>query len=232
MRYVIVSIDNTRQGYKEAIRARLEGWTEVFIPAVNGNRDVEINAYLEYHNVPPITFPGLKVGQLGRWLSFLNHLEKLDGEPLFVIEDDGILSRDFIDKVTPLLNDMPADADFFSLFVPRNRPTQVYSGGMYPAFGGPSNGTIMPEWNIGHDIIVRAHQPYGGVGMFLYPSMYEKIKEMLARESITGQFDDVIYARSQAGVLNGYSIVPDMPDLVNIIPGIPSTVHETKYYGE
>ena len=115
---------------------------------------------------------------------------------------------------------MPANADFFSLFIPRNRPAEVYVVG----------GIINPLYDIGHNILVRTHQPYGGVAMFLYPGMKEKVFADMKERGICGQFDDELYLLSAEGKINGYSVVPDMPDLAWIIPGIPSTVHETKFY--
>ena len=167
MRYTIVSIDDTRISYKQAIRSVLSDWEEVDLKGVNGNVDDELESALDRHGRPNISRE-IKVGQLGRWLSYLDHLSIMGDEPLFVVEDDAILASDFIARVEPLLNDLPRDADFFSLFIPRNRTAQVYTRNPYPGFGC-NNGEINPLYDIGHSTIVRAHQPYGGVAMFLYP---------------------------------------------------------------
>ena len=60
--------------------------------------------------------------------------------------------------------------------------------------------------------------------------MREKVLADLDERGTCGQFDDELYLLSSGGKVNGYSIVPDMPDLVGIVSGIPSTVHETRMY--
>lgn len=221
MKYTIVSIDDTRETYKQSIRSFLGGWEEVTLKGVNGNINSELETALDRHGRPVINRE-MKVGQLGRWLSYLDQLDIISNEPLFVVEDDAVLAPDFVARIEPLLRDTPNDADFFSLFIPRNRPAPVYLGG----------NSINPLYYIGHKTIVRAHQPYGGVAMFLYPGMRDKVLADLNERGICGQFDDELYILSSAGKVNGYSIVPDMPDLVWITGDVPSTVHETKWYGQ
>ena len=220
MKYTIVSIDNTREDYKVNINIALQSWSNINVSSVNGNFDEEIRAALIAHGKPKINYYA-KVGQLGRWLSFLNNLDAVNDGPLFIVEDDAVLAEGFVDRVNLLLVDVPPDADFFSLFIPRNRPAEVFI-----------NGSINPMYDIGHKVITKAHQPYGGVAMFLYPGMKEKIKISIRDNGIQGQFDDEIYRMSRDGYLNGYSVVPNMIDLAWIIGGIPSTVHETKFYNK
>lgn len=219
MRFTIPSISDTRQDYIVNIRDVLsERWTEVQIPAVNGNNLLEIEAGLKRHGNPQINYPA-KVGQLGRWLTFLDHVATLDEGPLFVVEDDAIIDQDFFSVIDDLLYSVPKGADFFSLFIPRNRTREVFV-----------EGRINPVYDIGDEYVVRAHQPYGGVAMVLYPPLKQHIKELLDRDGINKQFDDYLYEQSQMQNLQGFSVVPNMQDLVWIDGGIPSTVHETRFY--
>ena len=219
MRFTIPHIGDARMDYIVNARDILsERWTEVHIPAVNGSIKDELRAGLSRHNNPNINYDA-KVGQLGRWLTFLDHVDTLDEGPLFVVEDDAIVDTDFFSVIDDLLYAVPTNADFFSLFIPRNRTREVFV-----------EGRINPVYDIGDEFVVRAHQPYGGVAMVLYPPLKRHIKELLDRDGINKQFDDYLYEQSQMQNLQGFSVVPNMQDLVWIDGGIPSTVHETEFY--
>lgn len=219
VRFTIPHIGNTRMDYIVNIRDVLsDQWEEVDIPAVNGNDRDQLEAALKRHGNPAINYEA-KVGQLGRWLTFLDHTDTLDEGPLFVVEDDAIIDPDFFSVIDDLLYAVPKGADFFSLFIPRNRTREVFV-----------EGRINPVYDIGDEYVVRAHQPYGGVAMVLYPPLKQHIKELIKRDGINKQFDDYLYEQSQMQNLNGFSIVPNMQDLVWIDGGIPSTVHETGFY--
>lgn len=227
MRYTIIHRpqDTGREPYVNGIRNNLVGWKEVHIKPTDGSNADDLNDALEAWENPKVNY-NAKLGQLGRWFTFLDHVSDSFwlNSPILALEDDAILDAEFKSRFEDLTEDVPEDADFFSLFIPRNRVREVY-------VNTPGRGReINPVYDIGHDTIVRAHQPYGGVAMVIYPSLYDKMSELLYEEGITAQFDDVLYDKAQRRQLNGYSIVPDLDDLVWIQAGIPSTVHETKEF--
>lgn len=229
MRYTLVSLDDKRWEFKRNIRAVLTGWDHVEIPAVDGRDDQTLTETLAKRGNPKVGYPGATVGQIGRWLTFLDHLDfvaKTD-EPLLVVEDDSILANDFTIRFPQVEADVPDNADFFSLFVPRNKPADIYEN----QYVGPvALSRIKAEYYTGSDYVVKTYQPYGGVCMVLYPSLAEKMFSLVARNGIKMQFDDYLYHLSDRGTLNGYTVVPDMPDLAWITGKEESTVHTTKEF--
>lgn len=228
MKYIIPSISNTRDRYKNSIRERLSDWDELNVSTVNGNVRSELDLSQKEYSYK-LSYPAL-VGQLGRWYTFLNHakLSQQLKEPIFVIEDDAIVANDFNDRVGTVLNQVPEDADFFSLFIPRNKDHSRVT--IVKNFGKVKIHFPAPDWDIGKEDVTRAYQPYGGVAMVLYPSLYSKIGNLLIDTGINMQFDDYLYRMSQEGRVNGYTVFPNYQDLVWISGNEPSTVHTTEVY--
>lgn len=54
-----------------------------------------------------------------------------------------------------------------------------------------------------------------------------KIKSLIERDGITGQWDDQLYDYASRGELKGFSSKPSLPDIVFITGAEPSTVHST-----
>lgn len=207
MKYSIFSVDNSRDHYVEKIKNTLGSWDLVVTDCVDG-RIAENLAAAQKKYLYPIRYKAL-VGQLGIWYTVLNSLEHA---PLVTFEDDAMLGNEFLANFGWRLAELPDDADFFSLFIPRD-----------------SDHLYTRDAAIG-TFLCRTYQRYGGVSMFYTEKGAKNIKKLLERDGITGQYDDTLYHYSSVGELKGYCSKPSCPDLVYITGREESIVQETEEY--
>jgi len=135
------------------------------------------------------------LGQLGIWFGVLNALEEA---PIVTFEDDALLGEFFEARLNAALKELPEDADFFSLFIPRD-----------------SDHLWTSDKSVGH-FVTKVYQRYGGVSMYYTEQGAKKIKALLERDGIRHQYDDTFYEYAKTGELNGYCLKPEHPDLVYI----------------
>ncbi len=213
MRYTIFALDDKRLHYTTAIERTLHGtgWTYRSTKKVNGAHRPSLEEAIAEHGYeinwkagsPPL------VGQLGIWYTVLNSFELA---PHVTFEDDAMLGPNFPLMWNMVKALMPKDTDFFSLFLPRDSD-HLYNEDMAV-----------------NRLITRTYQRYGGVSMYYTEQGVEKIRNLLKRDGITGQYDDTLYAYSKSGELNGYCSKPTMPDLVYISGTEESIVQESETY--
>lgn len=210
MIYTIFSIDDSRQQYTDKLRSQLSsiGWDYQDTEKVDGADRHSLVSNIERHGYE-IRSTTMLVGQLGIWYTVLNSFELA---PHVTFEDDAILGPNFGLAWRFRFRQIPEDADFFSLFIPRDSD-HVYNESL--AVGS---------------MITRTYQRYGGVSMYYTLSGVERIKKLLERDGITGQYDDTLYAYSKSGELNGYCSKPNQSDLVYITGKEPSIVQESAPY--
>lgn len=215
--YTIHSIDDSRAHYKDRINDAVNGarqpggWVRCVSECVDGRNESQLKRAQEKHPYE-INFPGAKLGHLGIWYTVLNSLHYA---PLVTFEDDAMLHPDFLNEFNRRVADLPEDFDFFSLFLPRDQDNVYYgSKGLYEV----------------NENISKVYARYGGVSMYYSKKGAEKIKALLVRDGITGQYDDMLYAYAKAGELNGYCSPPNLSDLVYISGWDVSIVQETDIY--
>lgn len=212
MKYTIFSIDDSRRKYTDEIRKRLARWEEVPTECVNGSDDDQVQHHLDKHGLKVnflSEYGKPRVGHIGIWLTVINSFEH--GEHV-TFEDDAILGGSFQLNFELRRRELPADTDFFSLFIPRDSD-HLYNNEM-------SRGRA----------ISKTYQRYGGVSMYYTERGVERIMELLQRDGITGQYDDTLYRYAKEGQLNGYCSKPTVSDLVYITGDEPTIVQESKYY--
>lgn len=210
MNYCIFSIDDSRKHYTDKIRAVMSAacWEETPVRSVNGKHEAE-REYFRHAVHPYKINANLRVGQLGIWYTVLNALEQA---PILTFEDDALINpQDFADRIDEVLLTLPEDTDFFSLFLPRDSD-HLFNEGMLVT-----------------SKITRTYQRYGGVSMIHTKQGADKIRALLERDGITGQYDDVLYEYSRRGELNGYCLSPKEPDLVYISGLEESIVQNTEF---
>lgn len=207
MRYTIFSVDDSRQHYINNMLPQLEGWEHIGVSSVDGRIKEQLEHAQKDHPYP-VNWPA-QLGHLGIWHSVLNALEHA---PIVTFEDYAILGSDFQSNFNFRVRELPEDWDFFSLFLPRDS-THLFDDRVHGR---------------GHSIC-RTYQRYGGVSMYYSEKGAKKIKALLERDGLTGQYDDTLYAYSKAGELNGYCSKPSWSDLVYISGLEKSIVQETDY---
>lgn len=206
MDYTIFSVDDSRQRYTTRIRQALPEWNDLGLRSIDG-RKPELLALSKEHFPYDIRY-NARVGQLGIWYGVLI---ALNYAPIVTFEDDAILGENFLANFESRIKELPDDADFFSLFLPRD------SDHMYS-----------PDKEVSYSLC-KTYQRYGGVSMYYTKQGAEKIKALLERDGITGQYDDTLYHYSKTGELNGYCSKPSFSDLVFISGLEESIVQETDY---
>lgn len=206
MKYTIFNVDDSRQHYIDMMTPQLEGWEREQTDCVDGRISEQLQAAQE--KFPYEVKYQARLGQLGIWYSVLN---ALDHAPIVTFEDDALLHSNFQWEFEARIAELPEDFDFFSLFIPRDSDhiyTTDHSAGWF---------------------ICKTYQRYGGVSMYYSKNGARKIKSLLERDGITGQYDDTLYEYSKRGELNGYCSKPIVQDLVYITGTEESIVQETEY---
>lgn len=212
-RYTIFSVSEARRNYTDPIRKTLRenGWAELYTRCVDARRsnDVELEIALRGIKVNPVK--PLTRGEIGVWMTVLNGVQNA---PVVTLEDDAIMGTEFYAGFETALAELPEDADFFSLFIPRD-----------------SDHLFTEEYNIGHSRVCRAYQEYGGVSMYITLSGARRIMQLVDRDGILRQWDNQLYDYAKAGELNGYTSMPSVSDLVYISGSEQTTVHNTERFG-
>ncbi|AXG66195.1 glycosyltransferase [Streptomyces phage Annadreamy] len=206
MKYTIFNVTSERQHYIDMMLPKLSTWERAQTYVVDARIPEEFEKARKRFPYQ-IKFDA-KIGHMGIWYSVLTALENA---PIVTFEDDALLHDKFIREFDARVAELPEDFDFFSLFVPRD------SDHMYAS-----------EKSAGW-YITRTYQRYGGVSMYYSKQGAEKIKALLERDDITGQYDDTLYEYSKTGELNGYCSKPSMQDLVFITGSENSSVQDTDY---
>lgn len=211
MKYTLFSVDDSRKHYKDKIRKNLSDWEEVPGLTVDGRDPVSLSEAQERFPYPINYLPEYgdpRLGHLGIWYGVLSALEHA---PILTIEDDAIMAPDFHREFRNRIGWTPKPFDFFSLFIPRD-----------------SDYLFVPE-KAENTWVTRTYQRYGGVSMFYTKQGAEKIKALLERDGITGQYDDTLYRYAKQGELDGYCSRPDRTDLVYITGAEKSIVQESDF---
>lgn len=213
-RYTIFSIDDSRRHYKESITKYIDnymGWEYRPTESVNGADRAALESNIERYGyrINWKDSQSLRVGHLGIWFTVLN---SFDLAPHVTFEDDAMLGPGFSQNWKTRMLQLPKDADFFSLFLPRDSD-HLYNDSLSAS-----------------KLITKTYQKYGGVSMYYTKQGVQKIKELLKRDGITDQYDNSLYEYSRNGELNGYCSKPSLPDLVYISGEERSIVQESAEY--
>lgn len=221
MKYTIITLNNDRKVYKDAIRAHVP-YEEIELPAVDGREvdwSTEITERLIHH--PGHIWGNPKLGEIGVWLSNYDrwaYVAEMD-EPLIVFEDDAVVPPDFAEKLEALMGQLPPDWDFVALWVPENQRIDYlydvrYEQGLPRAVGGMRG----PETSIykveGSDRAALVYQGYGMVSLVYSPEGGRKLVALAREYGITGPVDCWIYEHAHMDELKGYAPRPDYADIV------------------
>lgn len=210
MKYTVFSVDDSRKHYTKQIHNKLKGSMErVETECVDARIPEQFERAREKYPYKIAYERGMpRLGHIGIWSTVLNSFEHA---PHVTFEDDAILGRFFTLNLNIRLKELPEDADFFSLFLPRD------------------SDHLWNESLSVSDHLTKTYQRYGGVSMYYTEQGVDKIKSLLDRDGITGQYDDTLYAYAKSGELNGYCSKPTLPDLVSISGTEDSIVQESDF---
>lgn len=209
MKFTIFAINDKRAHLCLPLHDRLcnIGWKPFVNHNVNGTVDSELDRHFDKYGYENNFLSG-RVGHFGIWFTVLNSFEHA---PHVTFEDDAVLGHNFQLNWNVRIKQLPKDADFFSLFLPRD------SDHLYNEDRSVSR------------CLTKTYQHYGGVSMYYTVQGVEKIKSLLARDGFTQQYDNTLYTYAADGELNGYCSKPSLTDLVYITGTEESIVQNTDF---
>lgn len=204
IKYSIVSINERAADNKENTRKILSNFEEVYIDCVNGNIE-NTSEMLKNLNISlkNWSWPGKpRGGDIGLWISNINLFNKMIKENLdniLLLEDDTILSNNFLNIFNNVMEEIPKSYDFISLVFPSS------SVGMYKE-----------DAEIGLKNICSAkYNHFSTIAMMWSNKGANTIIKLLNENGIIYPIDIQIYDHFlKNNMLEGYSIKPNVEQVV------------------
>jgi GR25 family glycosyltransferase involved in LPS biosynthesis len=218
--YCIISIDNSRENYKQTIRNRVFG-VEHHLVSVNGNA-VDLNEELKTLGIrvehKDETFSN---GEIGVWLSQMNAwlYAYISRRELVVFEDDAIPTEQFNEMIMKYQLELPRDYDFCSLWVPENQMQDYLYDVDYDAEGrpikcGPGRYPGQSQYDFGAKTITNVYQGYGLVATLFSPKGGKNLIRLARETGIYSPVDCFLYLEAHKGNLQGYAPKPEFATAV------------------
>lgn len=231
MKYIIISIDDNRAAYKDAIRSHLS-FDELPFSATKGV-SVGILGELRKRNLRPSRGWIPKVGEAGCWCSHYDawQLASTLIEPLIVFEDDAILVDGFEDKLLDLMVELPPSWDYMSLWVPDNQHQDFNYNIFWDANGMPKAmfGTLSNDTSIFNysDKLATVYQGYGMVATMYSPSGAAKLLSSVHRYGLYAPVDCFVSIECHANRIDGFAPKP-WHQIINYDWSQKTTIHDTE----
>lgn len=232
MRYTIISLNDERSRYKDAIRSNLS-LSELDLPAVDG-KEVDIDIELNVRGLHSL-WHNAKVGEVGVWLSNFDRwlIASKMTEPLIVFEDDAIVGGNFMSDIELLTSELPEDWDFVSLWVPENQRIDYGYDLHYNEIGDPvitGYRTLEDSLFRVSEHVARVYQGYGMVALMYSPSGASKLVNLARSYGAYTPVDCFIYQQAHMGNLNGYAPPPWFAEIVKYDWLAETHVQKTERY--
>jgi len=227
--FCIISIDDTRELKKQNIRAALD-WPEAKVESVNGKNPAQLKSAAEYWK--NVETPGpFKAGEFGIFYSVLNCLEYgAANNGILYFEDDAIVVDNFQSRLESYLNDLPINMDTFALWSPMNQHYDYENVSSYNNVGEPiyerHKGSV---FDYGHPELVRLWQGYGNVAMYFSQKGCKNLLRYISNKGFFSPIDCLICISVHSGYINGYSLKPGIPELINYDWNAPTTIHHSNW---
>jgi hypothetical protein len=221
LKYTIISLNDDRKFYKDLIRERVK-YEEVEMAAVDGRR-IELLPEVRKRGLDVVGWGNAKLGEIGVWLSNFDRWELAAGmdEPLIVFEDDAMPSPAFNIYMEELMQDVPDDWDFVSLWIPDNQKRDFYYDIDFDE-QGRHIWTTRP-WRTDENSVYRlgdsrrvavAYQGYGMVSLMYSPQGAAKLVDLARETGLTGPVDCWIFEQVHRGKVRGYACHPQFSHVV------------------
>lgn len=227
--FTIISIDASRTQKKDYIRAELP-WKEVAIDFVNGKDPASLAKAKNKWSA--IDTPGpFKAGEFGIFYSVLNCAEYgAENNGILYFEDDAMLISGVHTRLEKYLNELPNNADIFALWSPFNQHYDYINVSNYNSKGEPiydkHNGSI---FDFGHAELCRLWQGYGNVSMYVTKQGCVKLINYISSKGFFSPIDCLICIGVHSGYLNGYSLKPEVPTLIDYDWNAETTIHNSRW---
>lgn len=234
MKYGIISINDDRKEYKDNIRKALE-FEEVALNAVNG-AEVGLTDNFAKRNLSVKDW-NPRVGESGVWLSMFDAWQTVAGmdEPLIVFEDDAIISNHFHESLDILMEQLPSDWSFMSLWVPDNQRQDYWYDVKYRPDGtrlicGLQRHPSFYDFGARH--LARAYQGYGMVATLYNPECGRSLVDAAVRRGVTQPVDCFLFkeAYHEENKVRGFAPKPMFVGLVEYDWSALTTIHDSEYH--
>ncbi len=220
MKYTIISLNDDRIFYKDMIRKRVK-YEEILLPAVNGNI-IDVQKELDNRGLSG-PWDNAKRGEVGVWLSNFDRWEMaaVMDTPLIVFEDDAMPSTSFNMYMDDIMEDLPDNWDFISLWIPDNQKNDYLYDIEFDEYGQhvwtnrPWRSNETSKYRVGDsNRVALAFQGYGMVSLMYSPKGAAKLVDQARETGLTGPVDCWIFQQAHKGLLEGYSCHPHFAHVV------------------
>lgn len=202
MKYIILSINDDRIGYKENIRAALGPENEIPFEAVNGSDPDQVERTMaEFENIffdgqKPLFYDWEykpKKGEVGVWLSNLKAWKLISqmNEPVLVLEDDAIPRANCLELIDFMIEQMPKNWHFAPVFTPHDCIFIPHA---------------LSWLDMEHsEVIARVYQTYCHVAVMYTPDGARRLLDYAAGAGLRTPVDIFTMQAGQMMLLNGYA---------------------------
>jgi len=169
-------------------------------------RGISVDTWNPYDEREFLALPG----EYGHWISTLNVLEYIVKNKilnLLVLEDDARLVNSAEKKIINAFNDLPKNWDFLSLHYNKDQNKKS------------------KETETNSKIIHKSFNQFSSTVAIIYSYFgAQKILDLVKKFGIEYTTDCFIYEKSRLGLLNGYSILPEIEKFVYHDYPVKSTI--------
>lgn len=219
MKFNILSIDDSREHYKKAIRAVVK-CDEVSIPTFNGHVSDVAQGLVERGLAYTNQWQPFTLGEMGVWLSTFDCWAWCvqNNEHLLVFEDDAVPAQDFDLQLDGL--QIPSDFGYVALWVPENQHVDYQYSITYEKDGMPIIHGMLPPGTSHYNLIpnrekvCRAYQGYGNVATLYSPQGGSDLIKEARKLGLYMPIDCFIHTTSHVKRVNGLAPKPDYATLV------------------
>jgi hypothetical protein len=229
MDYTIISVDDTRTDNKNELRLFLLDHQEIYLNFCDGRIPGELAKAKEYFDVPT---PGpFKAGEFGIFYSVLACLEYGAGNNgIIYFEDDAIPTVGMCDRITNYIETLPENWGCFALWSPENQHGDYALVSGYDNTGVPKyDGKSKNIFDCGLGDIVKLWQGYGNVSFAFSQQGCKLMMQHIKQEGFYSPIDCLICIAAHRGVLDGYALKPQTPNLVNYDWNRITTIQKSRW---
>lgn len=156
---------------------------------------------------------GWRFGELGIWASNYSAWKKFaksGREMLMLMEDDIVLDKEFNQKLSGYISELPDDWDFFTVYI--------------PSYGNSRAKTQKKLLDVGKQNITKVYQSWSCLCYIVSKSGVEKLLKQV-QEPVNGPIDHWLFYNEK---LNGYSIKYGLNNICDIYD-MDSTIQSGEY---
>jgi GR25 family glycosyltransferase involved in LPS biosynthesis len=203
MKYAIISINDRAKDNIENTKKILCNYEELNIRCVDGHKesieDIMLDLSVHKNNWQ---WAKPRNGEIGLWLTNIFTFKKMVEENidmLLLLEDDAMISEDFVDMFEKIIHEVPKDFDFVSLQYPKS-----------------SRFHYKDDAEIGLEHVCLAkYNHFGTMSVLWSKSGAEKMLSSVKNTGFTYPIDLYMHEYlTKEGLINGYSIKPFVNQVV------------------